>query len=181
MKIKDLALIALFAAIISVLAQIAIPLPFTPVPITGQVLGVFLTGALLGTRGGWAVLVYLLLGALGLPVFAQAKGGLAVLVGPTGGYLWGFALGTFLQGFILERWCRGKEPSPWLMGFSMLASLALIYLLGVLWLKQVVHLDLRKAFLVGALPFLPLDLVKLFLAVALALPLRRTLKQGGFI
>ncbi|SVA73060.1 uncharacterized protein METZ01_LOCUS125914, partial [marine metagenome] len=88
--------IILGSFLIAVLAQISIPIPFTPIPITGQTIGVVLVGGLLGARrGAMAVLTYLMEGAIGLPVFAQMKAGAHVLVGPTAGYLWGFIFAAF--------------------------------------------------------------------------------------
>ena len=89
MSLRELNRIALITALIAVLARLSIPLPFSPVPVTGQLIGIFLAGLLLGGRNGFlAVLAYLLLGAAGAPVFSYGLGGPAVLFGPSGGYLW---------------------------------------------------------------------------------------------
>lgn len=104
MKPRDLALIPAFAALIVVCAILPAIHLTGPVPITLQTFGVLLTGAVLGAKRGFlAVLLYLALGAAGLPVFADGKSGLAVLVGPTGGYLAGFAFAAALCGFLVER------------------------------------------------------------------------------
>jgi biotin transport system substrate-specific component len=175
-----MALVALFAALVAVLAQISIPLPFSPVPITGQVLGVFLAGAILGkNRGTLAMAVYLLLGAIGLPVFARGGAGLAACVSPSGGYLWGFILGVYSMGLVLE---RGKgEPGYGRTAAAMLLGLAVVYLLGTLQLSYLLHLNLLKGLLLGAIPYLPLDLAKLALAVTVSLQVRRALGQAGYL
>lgn len=180
MKAKDMALVALFAALIAVLAQVAVPLPFSPVPITGQVLGVFLVGAILGkNRGTLAIIVYLLLGAIGLPVFARGGAGLAAFVRPSGGYLWGFALGVYVMGLILE---RGKEePGYGRLAAGMFACLVIIYVLGTIQLMYLLHLDLAKGLLLGVLPYIPLDLAKMVLAAAISLRVRRALLQAGLL
>lgn len=178
-RIKELTVAALFAGIMAVLAQVAIPLPFSPVPITGQILGLFLTGALLGRRlGTWAVLLYLILGAIGLPVFSRGGAGIAHLLGPTGGYLWGFLVGVYLLGWMVD---RGDKFTFLRTAGGMLICLAAVYILGTLQLAYLMHIPWKKAFLLGVLPFVPLDIVKLFLASVLSVKLRRILKQAGLL
>lgn len=176
-KPKSLVVAGLFAGIISVLAQISVPLPFSPVPVTGQTLGVFLAGAVLGSRlGALSVLVYLLLGACGLPVFAQGRAGAGVLLGPTGGYLAGFVLGAYLCGRILEK----RQQAGYLtVAGAMLACLAVTYGAGAVWLATSLHLSPQRALWAGVIPFLPPDLLKLALAAALAVPVRRSLRAAG--
>ncbi|WP_258360634.1 biotin transporter BioY [Moorella sulfitireducens (nom. illeg.)] len=180
LRTKDIALIALFAAQVAILAQVAIPLPFSPVPITGQVLGVFLAGAVLGKKKGTlAIIVYLLLGVIGLPVFARGGSGPAVLAGPSGGYLWGFILGVYFMGLILE---RGQgEPGYGRLVAGMLACLGVVYCLGTFQLAYILHLNLVKGLLLGVLPYIPLDMAKIFLAAAVGLKVRRALQQAGYL
>ncbi|MDK2820593.1 MAG: biotin transport system substrate-specific component [Clostridia bacterium] len=180
MKTKDLALIALFAALISVLAQISIPLPFSPVPITGQVLGVVLAGAILGrNKGTLAIIVYLLMGAIGLPVFAQGGSGLAAFVKPSGGYLWGFVLGVYAMGLILE---MGKKEVGYLrLVISMFVCLMVVYLFGTLQLIYVLQLTPIKGFLLGVAPYIALDIAKILLGAAVSYRVRNALQQAGYI
>jgi len=176
-KTKNLILCGLFAAITALLAQISIPLPFTPVPITGQMFGVFLTGAILGgRRGGISMLAYIFLGAIGLPVFHNAQGGLHIVLGPTGGYLWGFVLGSYLLGKCVEKW--GTFLS---IVLGMFLCLATTYFLGIAQLMIIAGFDLRQGVLMGALPFLPLDLIKLFIAGGLSFSIRGRLLKAGLI
>lgn len=174
MKTKDMTLVALFAAIIVVLAAIPpIPLPFSPVPITLQPLGVFLCAALLGSKlGGLSVLIYVLLGAMGLPVFSGGAGGIGVLLGPTGGYLIGFVIGAFVIGLLME-----KGPFRGIVRdiFAMAVGLIVIYGLGTLQLAFVTGMPLAKALAVGSLPYIPLDIVKMGMALALARPVKKRL------
>ncbi|MCX7643107.1 MAG: biotin transporter BioY [Armatimonadetes bacterium] len=143
-----------------VCSQIRIPLPFTPVPITGQTFGVLLLGALLGSRYGTAVVAaYVLEGVTGLPVFAGWKGGIAVLFGPTGGYIVGFIFAAFTVGWLLE---RGWACRLHLTLAALLTGNALIYAFGLPWLAFFVGWD--KVLQLGLLPFLPGDLVKLMAA-----------------
>jgi biotin transport system substrate-specific component len=140
-------------------AQVRIPLPFTPVPITGQTLGVLLAGALLGSRHGTAVVAtYVAQGLIGLPVFAGWKGGVASLLGPTGGYILGFIPAAFVTGYLLER-CFHRNWCATLV--ALIAGNALIYAFGLPWLAFFVGWD--KVLQIGFLPFVPGDLLKLIM------------------
>ncbi len=183
MKTKSMILVALFAAITSVLALLpAIPLPFSPVPITFQVLGVFLAGAILGPRLGFlSQLVYLLLGSVGLPVFAGGSAGFSVILGPTGGYLIGFPIAAFLCGLLIE-YSEQKKLGPKLAYIgALIAGLFAIYCIGTLQLSLVLDMDLSKAFLVGSLPYIPLDAFKILVAFAIAAPTRARLKAAKLL
>jgi biotin transport system substrate-specific component len=164
--VYDAALVAGFSIIVALSAQFAIPLPFTPVPVTLQTLAVLATGALLGSRRGTAaLLLYLAEGAAGLPVFALGRSGAAYLLGPTGGYLVGFVAAAFLTGLFSERgWDRVGLLA--FVGFAI-ADLA-IYLPGVLWLGA--FTGFSGALARGALPFLAADVLKAALGASL-LPL----------
>ncbi len=180
MKTRELARIALFPALIAILAQIAVPLPFSPVPLTGQFVGIFLAPAILGARGAvLAVSSYLLLGAAGAPIFSMAKGGLGVILGPTGGYLLGFLPGVYLAGKILgNRRSSGMGRTSLAMAACMIAT----YLVGSLQLKLVMGLPYTQAVLVGVLPYLPLDLAKIAFTAALSIRLNArltTADRGG--
>ncbi len=163
---KKIALCGLFTALIVVGAWISIP--FGQVPFTLQVLFVFLAGFLLDERHALlSTAVYLLLGALGLPVFAGFKGGAHVLVGPTGGYLFGFVVGAFLMALLSKR--RKTFLGHLLVG---LPGLAVIYLLGVVVLSLYVG-GMEKAIAVGVLPFVWFDLLKLLIASLVATRLKK--------
>jgi len=173
LSLRGMVYASLFGALTAAGAWIIIPLP--PVPITLQTLFMGLAAILLGGRlGALSQVVYLMLGIIGLPVFAGGKAGLGVLLGPTGGYLIGFVVAAFVIG-----WLAGRKESAgfaWLC-LSLLAGTAVVYLLGVLQLALVAHLTLAKALAVGALPFLAGDLFKLLLTALLALKLRRRLGE----
>lgn len=163
-RTADAALIVAGTLVVAASAQVSIPLPFTPVPITGQTFGVLLVGMLLGSRrGALSLLLYLLEGASGLPVFAGGVGSLARLIGPTAGYLWSYPIAAFLVGRLTE---RGWDRSPLRTTLAMLLGGSLILGMGTLWLSQFTG-DLRSAFALGCAPFLPGDLVKSALAAAL--------------
>jgi len=164
-RLRDILLIASGSLLVALMAQVKIPLPFTPVPLTGQTFAVLLAGAALGShRGAASLLLYLLQGIVGLPVFAGGANGLAYLAGPTGGYLLGFAVAAFVVGWLAE---RGKDRRVVTALLVFLAGEAVIYLFGVTWLG--VFIGFEKALSAGLLPFLPGDAIKL-VAAALSLP-----------
>lgn len=162
---RELALVTAGSLLVALCAQIRIPLPFTPVPITGQTFGVLLIGAALGaTRGALSLALYLLEGAAGLPFFAGGAAGAGHLIGPTGGYLVGFVVAAWITGWLAERgWDRDVRKAI----VAMTVGNLVIYLLGVLWLARFVGWE--AAFVKGVLPFLPGDALKIGLAAA-ALP-----------
>jgi biotin transport system substrate-specific component len=129
----DIILITGASILIALSAQIAFNVPFSPVPITGQTLAVILTGAFLGSRrGGLAVIVYLLEGISGLPVFAQAQFGIIHLFGPTGGYLLGFIPAAFITGLLAEvGWGKTILNTIGMMTFGTIV----IFVFGLFWLK----------------------------------------------
>lgn len=149
--------------LIAIAAQIAIPLPFTPVPLTLQPLAVIFIGVALGsTRGAAAAALYLLEGASGLPVFAQGHSGAAWLVGPTAGYLFSYPFAAYVAGLVSE---RGWGSSIVRAISGMLLALGVIYLGGWSWLA--VLTDARSAFAAGVAPFVVADIVKVAIGAAL--------------
>lgn len=169
-RLADVVLIVLGSAVVALLAQVSFRLPFTPVPITGQTLGVLLVGASLGSaRGSSALLLYLAEGAAGLPVFAEAKSGLALLAtsSVTGGYLWGFVVAAFVVGWLAERgWDRNFGSA---IG-AMLVGLIVIFSFGCTWLAAALSVPAREALELGLYPFVLGDLLKLLIAAG-SLPL----------
>lgn len=167
MRARTIVLPALIAAVMGILSIISIPLPFSP-PVTGQTLGVMLAGLLLTPgQAGLAMLVYLLAGAAGAPVFAGGSGGLGVLTGYTGGYLLGF-----LPAAVVTAWLRGKGQWPRLV-IAVVAGLLTYYLPGTLWLSRVTGNGLLASLSLGVLPFIPGDLLKAAAAVFVAAKLKR--------
>ncbi|MBS3114084.1 biotin transporter BioY [Candidatus Woesearchaeota archaeon] len=122
-KLKGMVFAALFAALTAAVAWFKIPLPFTPVPITLQTLVVLLSGAMLGAYyGSLSMIIYLILGAIGLPVFAGGASGIGVLFGPTGGYLFSYPVAAFVIGKMLEN----KKLDILLKYFSFIVILILV-------------------------------------------------------
>ena len=154
-------------------ARVAVPLPFSPVPITGQTLAVLLVAGLLGRRGALSVALYLGGGVLGLPIFAADWGGFARLAGPTGGYLWGFLLAAYVAGWLAER----SEGHWWRLLGAFLVGEALIYGCGLLWLSRFVPAG--QLLVAGLYPFLVGDACKLGIALGLVLQLRNLRRWLG--
>ena len=162
---RNLLLVFSGVLLVALLAQVRIPLPFTPVPLTGQTFAVLLVGATLGAkRGATSLALYTLIGALGVPVFAGGAAGLAYLSGPTLGYLLGFIVAAFLIGRLAE---RGLERNLRTSLLPFLLGTLVIYTFGAGWLA--ILFGVQKALALGVLPFIFGDLIKLSLA-ALALP-----------
>lgn len=182
---RNLVLAAMFAAITAVLAILQIPLPFTPVPITLQVAGCAMAGAILGSRiGGLSQLIYVLIGAVGVPVFAGGTAGFGKLVGPTGGYLIGFVVGAYVIGLLVELIVpKAKNAVVKYIGIlvAMLAGLAIIYILGVAQLMFVAKLDLAAGIKGGLLPFLASDIAKVVFASVVAYFVRHALLKSGLL
>ena len=158
----DAALVLAGALFVAGAAQIAIPLPFTPVPITAQTFAVLLVGAAYGARLGFLTLVlYWLLGLAGAPFYAEGLSGWDTFMGPTGGYLLGFMLAAAVTGFLAERrWDRRFSSSV----TAMLTGSVLIYACGLPWLAAEIDAGLEGTLEAGLYPFVVGDVLKLYLA-----------------
>ncbi|MCE2517534.1 MAG: biotin transporter BioY [Alphaproteobacteria bacterium] len=162
---NNILLVLAGSVLIALSAQIAIPLPFTPVPVTGQTFAILMVGMALGsTRGALAVVAYLMEGAAGLPVFAGGTGGMAPLMGPTAGFLFGFVPAAFVTGFLAE---GGWDRNPVTTALAMLAGNAVIYIPGLIVLGSILGTTPSTTLEYGFLPFYLGDLVKLALAAAM--------------
>jgi biotin transport system substrate-specific component len=163
-RLRHIALIVLGALLIYLSSRVVIPVPGSPIPVTGQTFGVLLVGGALGFRRGVAsVALYVLIGLVGLPFFAEGKGGLSVILGASGGYLVGFILAGAIVGRLAELgWDRRLVGA---VGAMIIGEVA-IYLVGVPWLMAVAHLDLADGIAKGLTPFIVGDTLKLILAAA---------------
>ena len=183
---RRLTLCAVMAAVMCVIAPIS--LPIGPVSITGGTLAIYLTAYLLG--GVWGTvttLVYLLVGFLGLPVFSNYMGGAARLLGPTGGYLVGYLPMMLLAGFVAELTLRrfgdkggqGQAAAIVLQFLGMALATAVLYAFGTAWYCVQAGVGLQKALAACVFPFIPFDLLKIVIALAIGTPVRRRLEQAG--
>ena len=156
-----------FACLTGLMAQLRIPLPHTPVPVTGQVFAVLMCGALLGGAwGGASQTFYVALGAAGVTWFTGMNGGLCVLRGYTGGFLLGFVAAAFLIGWATQRWPSMRRPLP--LCALMLGAVGVIYLLGAVQFQAVAHTDLKDTIAKAVAPFIMWDVAKALLASVLA-------------
>ncbi len=174
----ELALVGLTTSVTCILGPIAILLPISPVPVTLGLLGVMLATCLLGARlGTISCLIYLLVGMVGLPVFSGFVGGIGVFFGPTGGYLVGYLCIPLLSGcFALQNRNTYVKRLP-----GMLLGLSLCYICGTLWLAYVSQLDYPSALLVGVVPYILMDLLKLGLSCFLGGLIRKRLNKAGLL
>ncbi|RHW42221.1 biotin transporter BioY [Neobacillus notoginsengisoli] len=176
LKLRRMILAALFAAITGILAQMTIPLPL--VPITGQTLAIGLAATILGARYGTiSIMLYLALGAVGVPVFAEMKSGISVLFGPTGGYLVGFIPTAFIIGFYMEK-------SSFTFKHAMVANtigMIVTLVIGTAWLKMSAGLPWAGAFKGGFYPFIPVGLIKAALAASIGIGVRKRLVSANLL
>ena len=185
-KTTYMALCGLFAALMAICSLISIPLGFTPVPVNLATLGVFLAGGLLGKKyGTTAVTVFVLVGAVGIPVFSEFRGGFSVLAGPTGGYIIGYIVGAFLVGLLIEKLLPGKTSRPvegrtrvkelLSCAFAMVIGLIACYLLGTIWFMFTTNTGIWAALISCIFPFLPGDALKITAGAILVQKLRHLL------
>lgn len=162
---REAALLVGGISLVALAAQVVIPLPFTPVPITGQTFAALLVGGAYGAvRGSVTMTLYVLVGCLGVPVFAAGAHGPAVILSATGGYLFGMVLAAAAVG-----WAAGREWDRRLLTsvLAMLGGSVVIYLFGATWLAISLHLSPSRALALGVTPFLIGDAIKLAVAGAL--------------
>jgi biotin transport system substrate-specific component len=166
--LRDVLLLFAGVAVVAVSSQVVIPLPFTPVPITGSTFGVLVAAAALGpARGAVSMVLYLALGIAGLPIFQGTHAGLDYAAGSTGGYLAGFVVAAWIVGALAR---RGLDRRPDRTALAFVIGSAVIYAFGVPWLAFTLHVSLGEALALGMFPFLLGDAFKAILA-AVVLPL----------
>ncbi len=176
-KVAELAIVASGVALIAVAAQVAIPLPFTPVPLTGQTFAVLLVGASFGAlRGAVTLLAYLAVGFAGLPVFAEGNSGLGILTAPSAGYLLGMVAAAVLVGRASE---RGWDRSLPRAALTMIAGNLVIYAFGLTWLGVSLGAGVAETLMMGVVPFLIGDAIKAAAAALLLPGIWRLLRSDG--
>lgn len=174
MKVKDMTLIAVMAALICLCGPLSVEVG--PVPVSLCSFAVYLAGAMLGwKRGCAAVAVYLMIGLVGLPVFAGFSGGFSKLVGVTGGYLIGYVPCALIAGLGVDKPGEGWDRAIWVQPALMLASTAALYLIGTVWFILETGSTLASAMGVCVVPFLPGDAIKIVAACLIAAPVRKAI------
>ena len=187
LSVRDLCITALFAAVTAICAQIAIPIPFSPVPISFGMVGLYTASIFLPPR--CAVLsqvCYLVLGAAGLPVFGGFKGGMGALLGPTGGYLMVYPIMAAIVSWALNsRWALQKkygQKRVLINGtIAICAAHFLLYLGGTIWLCATTGNTFMAGLSLAVFPYIPLDMVKIVFCSAAVIPLRGRLMGAGFL
>ena len=175
-KTKTMALIAVMAAVTCILGPLSLAIPVSPVPISLTNLAVYFAIYVLGMkRGTISYCIYLLLGLVGLPVFAAFTGGAGKLFGPTGGYLIGFIFMALICGFFIEKW----EKKLYMHFIGMVLGTAVCYVFGTAWLAYTAHMGFAAALAAGVIPFIPGDLVKIIIAMIAGPIIRKQLKRAG--
>jgi biotin transport system substrate-specific component len=175
MTTRDIVQIALFAALMAVLAIFPpIMIPALGVPVTAQSLGPLLAGGILGARrGGLSMVLFVALVALGLPLLSGGRGGLATLVGPWSGYICGWVAAAFVTGFLTERfWRRINVVSAF--AITTFAGIGVVYAIGVPWFAAMSGMPLPEAFAASAIAFIPGDLVKAAVAALAIVAVKRS-------
>ena len=168
-KTYDIVYIAVFAVIMAICSWISIP---AAVPFTLQTFGVFIAaGVLGGKRGTLSVLVFILLGAVGIPVFANFSGGIGVLAGPTGGYIIGFIAMAIIAGLVIDNFHQ-----PWLQLIGMIVGTIICYALGTAWFCFEAKSTVSGALSICVFPFIPGDLIKMVIAMLIGPAIKKRLR-----
>lgn len=171
-KIQDLCLVGLFTAVIAILAQLSIPMPLG-VPMTMQTFAITLAAIILGAKkGALATIIYMLIGAIGLPVFANFSGGWQIIIGPTGGFILSFPLMAYIIGLGME--CSQK----WLATFT---GVALNLLCGTLMFCLIMKSSFLVGFTVCCLPFIPTTILQAILGVTLGTKIKKRLWRISYV
>ena len=178
MKTKTMLMCAIFAGILCVCSVMTIPIG--PVPVTMGLFGIMLAAGILGLkRGTIAVAVFILIGAVGVPVFSGFRGGLAPLAGPTGGYIWGYVPMAVLIGLLTLKMPANKWLAMLRYFLAILAGVAVCYAMGTIQFMIVQDADFVTAIGLCVIPFIPVDIAKALAASYLSYAVRRALIKAG--
>lgn len=177
-NVHQLTLTGLMTAVICILGPLSLQIPVSPVPISLGFLAIYFVVSVLGLKlGTLSVVIYILLGLAGLPVFTGFTGGPGKLFGPTGGYIIGYLFMAPICGFFIDKW--GEKL---LLSFAgMILGSAVCYLFGTVWLAYQGSYTFPQALAAGVLPFIPADLIKMVVAVIVGRQLRRRLRKAGLL
>ena len=166
--------IAVMTAVICIFGPLSIPIG--PVPISLTPLTILLSVYILGTASGSvATLLYVFLGAVGLPVFGGFTGGFGIIAGPTGGYIIGYVLLALISGWFIEHFYN----MVWVQYMGMCLGMAVLYAFGTAWLAYVAHMTFAEALTVGVLPFIAVDMIKMAVSIILGRAVNKRLDAVG--
>lgn len=170
MKVKDMTYIALMAAILCVVAPIIIPLPFSPIPLSLATFIIYLLSVVIGAKKAViAVIIYIIIGAVGVPVFSGYGAGLQKIVGPTGGYMLGYIACALASGYFADKF----ESKIYMYAIGMVLGTAICYTLGTLWMSYSTGMKFVEALFAGVIPFLIGDVIKIVVATIVGYKIRR--------
>ena len=174
LDVKRLVEIALVTAIVCILGPISFPIAISEVPISLGILGIFLAVMLLGMKDGTiSILLYILIGFIGIPVFAGFTSGVGKLFGPTGGYIVGYIFLALIAGFFIDHF---KRKIPFII-IGMVLGTAVCYAFGTLWLAVQLNMTYFAALAIGVIPYIPFDLLKMAIAIAVGIPAYRAVSK----
>jgi biotin transport system substrate-specific component len=179
-NVKNITQTAIFVAVLCVISPFSLTLPVSPVPISLATFAVYIFSTILGTKKSLiGLVVYMLIGIVGLPVFSKGGSGIGVILGPTGGYLVGYffcALGSSLGYEAGERISSVRIVRVIILALGMVMGTVICYLFGTVWLSYLNKLNFEAAFAAGVIPFIPGCVIKIVISVILAVPLKNRLK-----
>lgn len=165
-------------AVICILAPFSLNIPISPVPISLGTLAIYFVISVLGMKQGTiSVVIYILLGLVGVPVFSNFTGGAGKLFGPTGGYIVGYLFMALICGFFIDKWSKNILMSV----LGMILGTAVCYLFGTVWLAYQASMSFSAALAAAVLPFIPGDLIKLAIAMIIGFQVRKRLISAGLI
>ena len=171
---KNMTKIAVMTAVICILGPLSIPIG--PVPISLTPLTILLSVYILGTASGSvATLLYVFLGAVGLPVFGGFTGGFGIIAGPTGGYIIGYVFLALISGWFIEHFYN----MVWVQYMGMCLGMAVLYAFGTAWLAYVAHMTFAEALAAGVLPFIAVDMIKMAVSIILGRAVNKRLDTVG--
>lgn len=175
---RQMALIGLMTALVCIAGPISIAIPISPVPISLGTLAIYFVLIVLGMkRGVLSVLLYILLGLAGLPVFTGFTGGVGKLFGPTGGYIIGYVFMALICGFFVDKW----HKHLFITTLGLILGTVVCYGFGTIWLAYQTKLTFVSALATGVLPFIPGDIIKIAAATTIGYQVRRRLKKAALI
>ena len=178
LTLKQITLAGLMTAVFCLVGPLSLNIPISPVPISLGMLALYFVTSVLGMKlGTFSVLAYILLGLAGLPVFTGFTGGAGKLLGPTGGYIIGYIFMALICGFFVDKW--GNRLIMEILG--MVLGTAVCYLFGTVWLAYLASYTFYQALAAGVLPYIPLDAVKLAIALLVGRQIRARILKAGLL
>lgn len=172
---NDIIMCGLFAGITAILSQISIPLPFTTVPLTMQIFAVALCGLILGPKNGFiSQIIYILMGSIGMPVFAEMTAGINIIIGPTGGFILGFPLMALVIGYFSNKFRKRR-----FIIIGMIIGLIIDYLIGTMMFTFITKMTFTQGLMACVIPFIPIDLIKIGLASLVGITVYKRINIGA--